>query len=56
LLAEFNADDHFIRPGFGQGFKQDIRFGIYEVNVKNILLSGRMALTTCGPKEMFGTK
>jgi hypothetical protein len=34
LVTEFDVDDHFIRPGFGKGFKQDFRPGTHEVNVE----------------------
>ena len=34
LVAELDVDDHFIRPGFGKGFKQDFRLGTHEVNIE----------------------
>jgi hypothetical protein len=34
LVTEFDVDDHFIRPVFGKGFKQDFRPGTHEVNVE----------------------
>ena len=34
LVTEFDVNDHFIRPGFGKGFKQDFRPGTHEVNVE----------------------
>ena len=34
MVAEFDVNDHFVRAGLGERFKQNLRLGTHEVNIE----------------------